>query len=216
MASQALEDIFDAYRGSKHFAKLRADGSRLVPGVGPDNARIMVIGEAPGAVETDTGVPFTGRSGKLLDRLLALAGVAREDCYLTTVVKYRLPGRQATTAEILRSVRYLRREWMEVKPLVTITLGDSTAAALDVDSSLHGVIYPFWYDEATGVYHKVSSLYHPSFGLKNAKSRKWVEREWQLLGEELMEHAPLALCPDCKGRGPRQGERCFCTGTLAL
>jgi len=62
-----------------------------VQGQGPSDARIVVVGEAPGAVEDQTGVPFSGPSGELLNQMLQNAGSKRSECYVTNVVKYRPP-----------------------------------------------------------------------------------------------------------------------------
>ena len=59
---------------------------------GPDNASIVLVGEAPGGYEAKLGRPFVGRSGKLLNLLLAQAGILREQCYVTNVIKERPPG----------------------------------------------------------------------------------------------------------------------------
>lgn len=212
MTSAALLDIYEDYRSSKHFKKLRDTGARLVEGNGSQSARVMIIGDTPGATETESGIPFSGRSGAILDMLLATAGLTRRDCFLTTVVKYRTPGnRPPSTSEVLRSIKFLRREWMEIRPLVTIAAGNVAAAAIEAEEQLHGVLYPYWYDEVQGVYHKVSNVYHPAFGLKSKQARKWIEKEWGLLGQELDEHCPAALCSDCKGLGPRGKIQCECT-----
>jgi len=212
----ALLDIYDSYRTSKHFKSLRETGSRLVQGSGPATAKVMIIGDAPGATENDSGVPFTGRSGQVLDSLLGTAGLTRSDVFLTYVVKYRTPGnRRPSTAEIIRSTKFLRREWLEIKPLLTIAAGTTVAAVIESEDQIHGVLFPYWYNDDTHVYHKSAIVYHPSFGLKNKKARQWIEKEWSLLGEEIAEHAPDVLCKDCKGAGPRGKVKCNCS-TFAI
>lgn len=215
MTTPALIDIYDGIATSKHFKHLRGHGSTLVPGVGPEDARVMVIGDAPGATETNAGVPFQGRSGAILNQLLAVAGLNRPDVFLTYVLKYRTPGnRPPSTAEAMRAQKFLRAEWLEVKPLVTIAAGNLAAAAIGAEDGIHGALFPYWYDEETGVYHKVSLVYHPAFGRKSAKARKWIEKEWTMLGDELREHAPQALCKQCQGSAPRGKAPCRCNGTL--
>lgn len=211
----ALLDTYEGYRSSKHFAHMRTDGIRLVSGVGPSNARVMVVGDAPGAVENDSGIPFTGRSGPVLEKLMNRAGLTCHDTFLTTVVKYRTPGnRPPSAAEVMRSQKFLRREWLIVKPLLTIAVGLTAQAALAQEDIQHGIVYPFWYDAESGVYHKSTAVYHPSFALKGKKQRAWAEKEWSLLGEEIREFCPKALCEDCQGKGPRKGIICPCTRIL--
>lgn len=211
-----LAEIYDGYRTSKHFKHLRGEGARLVPGVGPEDARVMVIGDAPGASEVNSGEPFTGTSGQILTQLLELAGLRRADVFLTYVVKYRTPGnRPASTSEVLRSIKYLRREWLAVRPLVTVAAGSIAAAAIEAEDTVHGGLFPYWWDEATRVQHLVATVYHPSFGQRNAKARKWIEKEWTIFGDELYEHARDALCPSCHGLAVRGRRECECVGTIA-
>jgi DNA polymerase len=186
-----LLDVYEAYRSSKHFAALRKAGLPLVQGAGPITARVMVVGEAPGASEVNSGVPFTGRSGAVLNQLLAIAGISRRETFLTTVVKYRTPGnRPPSASEVMRSAKFLRKEWMIVRPLLTIALGTSAQAAMEVEDLHHGAIVPFWYDNASGINHMVAAVYHPAFALKNKKARAWVEKEWKLLRDDIREFVP--------------------------
>lgn len=180
-----LIDIYDAYRTSKHFRHLREIGP-MVPGCGPTDAPVMLIGDAPGASEVNSGEPFTGASGKILNQLLGLAGLRRPDTFLTYVVKFRTPGnRPPSTSEVVRSIKHLRREWMTVKPLVTIACGRLAAAAIEAEDGVHGGLFPYWWDEDTRTQHMVTIVYHPAFGRKSKKARAWIEKEWTMLGDEL-------------------------------
>src|ERR1044072_2732154 len=89
----ALEDLHEEIRthGGCGFEPCES-ATHMVPGEGDPNAAIMIVGEAPGASEDEQGRPFVGRSGKLLDELLAAAGLEREQVYITNVVKARPPG----------------------------------------------------------------------------------------------------------------------------
>lgn len=210
-----LIDIYDAYRTSKHFRHLREQGP-LVPGVGPSDARVMIIGDAPGASEVNSGEPFTGASGKILNQLLGLAGLLRTDVFMTYVVKFRTPGnRPPSTSEVLRSIKYLRREWMVVQPLVTIAVGRIAAAAIEAEDGVHGGLFPYWYNEETRTQHLVTIVYHPAFGRKSKKARTWIEKEWMMLGDELYERARDVLCVRCHGLAVRGRVDCSCVGTIA-
>lgn len=107
---------------------------RLVLPVGPSNARIALVGEAPGRQEVLAGVPFVGASGRLLDRLLAKAGIRRSDCYITNVVKIRPPNNDFTVfyedklrrkprPELIRWWDALAEELRSVRPNVIVALG---------------------------------------------------------------------------------------------
>jgi uracil-DNA glycosylase family 4 len=212
--SYDLSDLYEDYRQSKHFKSLRHKGARLIEGTGPTRAPIkaLIVGEAPGSVETDSGKPFTGKGGKVLTQLLASAGFMREDVYLTYAVKYRPPGgRQPTGTELMRSQKFLRKEWMMLRPRVTIALGDAVAACMEVEGLQHGILNPFWYDDETSIMHLVAHVYSMAFGIRYKQSRAWVEKEWALLGEEIREHAPKSLCQKCFGGGPRGKVDCHCS-----
>jgi len=208
-----LFDVYEDYRRSKHFNHLRADGIKLVEGRGPTRAPIglMVVGEAPDAMSSNNSAPFSGRTGAVLDQLLGIAGFTRQDVFLTYVVKYRTPGnRPPMPKEVMRSQRYLRREWLALRPKVTVALGESAAAALDVEGVSHGVLNPWFYDQESSIQHLVAAVYPLAFGLKSHKARSWIGKEWTLLGEEIREFRPDILCKTCHGRGPRGKQDCSC------
>ena len=95
-----------------------------VPGEGPVPSQVMFVGEAPGRREDELGRPFVGQAGRLLDRLLALAGLERGSVYITNVVKCRPPGnRDPREDEITACNGYLQAQIRLVEPEVIVTLG---------------------------------------------------------------------------------------------
>jgi uracil-DNA glycosylase family 4 len=106
-----------------------------VPGSGPFNSRIMIIGEAPGKTESDYGKPFIGPTGHLLDESLEAAGIKRDECYITNVVKYQPPYNDFTKLHLIGvdltdSIRRLWSEEIEkVKPNCILAIGDKALAA---------------------------------------------------------------------------------------
>lgn len=100
-------------------------GARLaVPGEGDPRAEAMLIGEAASAFDDRSGRPFSGPTGVFLDELLALAGMTREQIYLTNVVKHRLPaGHELAPQEIAACAPYLMRQIAAVNPILIVTLG---------------------------------------------------------------------------------------------
>jgi uracil-DNA glycosylase family 4 len=95
-----------------------------VPGEGNPEAQIMLIGEGPGWHEDQQGRPFVGAAGKFLNELLALAGLQREDVFITNVVKCRPPGnRDPMSDEIAACAPYLERQIAAINPDVIVTLG---------------------------------------------------------------------------------------------
>jgi uracil-DNA glycosylase family 4 len=101
-----------------------AAATHIVPGEGSHTAAVMLIGEAPGASEDELGRPFVGRSGQFLDELLAEAGLARDDVFITNVVKARPPrNRDPTAAEVAHYLPWLEQQLALVQPSVVIPLG---------------------------------------------------------------------------------------------
>lgn len=108
-----------------------------VPGEGPLNPTVMLVGEAPGKVEDDKGRPFVGPAGKLLDKLLAISGINRSEVYITNVVKCRPPGnRDPRGNEIVACSPYLERQIFMLKPKIIMALGRHAANFLFKRSSL--------------------------------------------------------------------------------
>jgi DNA polymerase len=98
--------------------------SRIVNGVGPDDAELLFVGEAPGRKEDEGGEPFVGRSGDVLDSALRDQGLARSDVRITNCVRCRPPENRDPTAEELANCRgYLEREIDAVDPTVLVALG---------------------------------------------------------------------------------------------
>jgi DNA polymerase len=98
---------------------------KAVPGEGPADAEVLLIGEGPGFYENEQGRPFVGAAGKFLDELLAKAGLKREKVFITNVVKCRPPGnRDPEPEEVLTCTsNYLKRQIEAIDPKVIITLG---------------------------------------------------------------------------------------------
>lgn len=104
---------------------------KFVFGEGPENARLVILGDAPGVDEDESGKPFSGNSGKLLDRILAAMGSSRQRAYLCHVVKCRTAPDQAPSAEELAACAgYLEHQLGLLKPTVICALGDQAAQAL--------------------------------------------------------------------------------------
>ncbi|ELY76823.1 uracil-DNA glycosylase [Natrinema pallidum] len=98
--------------------------SRIVNGVGPEDADLLFVGEGPGANEDEHGEPFVGRSGSVLDDTLRTAGLDRSDVRITNCVRCRPPeNRDPKTDELANCRRYLERELATVDPEVIVTLG---------------------------------------------------------------------------------------------
>ncbi len=156
-----------------------------VPGEGPIDAEVMVVGEAPGRREDELGRPFVGMAGKLLDSLLEKAGLRREQVYITNVVKCRPPGnRDPRPEEINACIPYLIKQIRIIRPRVIIAVGRIAASTLFKLAGLkwrgmkaeHGIVY----DAAIeGVEVKLVSTYHPASALYNPQLRGVLEEDFQ-------------------------------------
>lgn len=148
----------------------------LVFGEGPEDAKLMIVGEAPGEEEDLSGRPFVGRAGQLLDRILESVGLDRNDLYITNIVKFRPPGnRNPTLAEIKASEPVLMEQIRLIHPQVIATLGNVPTqyflGTRDGITRTHGT----WH-EWQGV--RIFPLYHPAYLLRNP-SRERGSPKWQ-------------------------------------
>jgi DNA polymerase len=137
----------------------------MVPGEGNPDADVMVVGEAPGRHEDEQGRPFVGRAGKLLDELLAEAGLAREDVFITNVFKARPPkNRDPRAAEIAHHMEWLQTQLALIRPRYVVTLGRhalkhfSDAKIADV----HGTALPVNGLTLFPLYHPAAAMYNQS------------------------------------------------------
>jgi uracil-DNA glycosylase len=99
-------------------------------GEGEKGARVAVVGESPGAPDIDSGKPFMGPAGQMLNRILEAIGLKREECYLTNTVKFISSGDELTPDILSFFTPYLHRELRAVKPEVVIALGNTPTRAL--------------------------------------------------------------------------------------
>lgn len=120
--------LADEIRACTACAELAATRQTVVVGSGPADARLVVVGEAPGAQEDETGIPFVGRSGQLLDRLLAEAGLPRSQVAVLNTVKCRPPANRVPSRLETATCRpWLHRQLASQEPALVVTLGLSAA-----------------------------------------------------------------------------------------
>ena len=105
-------------------------GRVLILGEGPVGATAAVVGESPGPPDIDSGRPFMGPAGQMLERILASIGIARRDCYLTNTVKYISTGDELTPDVLAFFTPFLHRELAVVRPRVVISFGNTPTRAL--------------------------------------------------------------------------------------
>jgi len=162
-----------------------------VVGVGSHDAHIMFVGEAPGANEDATGVPFCGRAGKVLDEVIESVGLKREDVYICNVLKCRPPGnRDPNPYEKIACVDYLKRQIEIIQPKVICAMGNHAAGfifeqfglsdKLTGISKLHGQAF----DSPSFSYPvKIVSLYHPAVATYNPNMKEVLLEDIKVLRE---------------------------------
>ncbi|BEP18251.1 type-4 uracil-DNA glycosylase [Pyrofollis japonicus] len=184
------KDIEDAYKKLveeiMNCTKCRLHRYRTnpVPGEGPLDTDVMVVGEAPGRNEDLQGRPFVGAAGQLLNKLLLDAGLRREEVYITNIVKCRPPGnRDPKDDEISACLPYLLRQIELIKPKLIIALGRHAARVLLEQaghkwhsmSKQHGHVYD---GVISGVRLRIVVTYHPAAALYRPQIREALEKDF--------------------------------------
>jgi uracil-DNA glycosylase len=165
---------------------LKKGATKLVFGTGNTNAEILCIGEGPGYNEDMQGEPFVGQAGKLLDKLLIMAGLERKQVFITNVVHHRPPeNRDPTPEEISAYGKYLDKIIEIVSPKVIMTLGRYSMAKFLPNvfiSGVHGKKYNiFW----RGRDITVIPMYHPAASLRNGTVMELEKNDFLQLKEIL-------------------------------
>jgi uracil-DNA glycosylase family 4 len=178
-----LRDILDHFEG----CGLRATASRLVFGDGNPAARVVLIGEAPGRDEDLEGRPFVGRSGKLLDRMLAAIGLDRTSVYIANIVPWRPPGnRTPTPQETAICLPFILRQIELVNPDILVCLGNPSTQALL--STKEGITKTRgrWFKLETGSREiRAIPTYHPAFLLRSPLQKRFAWRDFLAIRKAL-------------------------------
>ncbi|XEC94767.1 uracil-DNA glycosylase [Paenibacillus tarimensis] len=158
-------------------------GEQLVFGEGPAQARLLLIGEAPGEKEAETGRPFVGNAGRLLNKYLQEAGILREDAYLTNVIKVRPPGnRTPRISEVNEALPVLLRQIELIRPAIIVCLGSIAAqAAIDRKAKITE-IRGHWL-EKNG--YRIMPTYHPSAVFRDEDKRDLLKLDLSEAGNAL-------------------------------
>ncbi|MEM7562426.1 MAG: uracil-DNA glycosylase [Pseudomonadota bacterium] len=149
--------------------------TRKVPGVGDQNARLLIVGEGPGHDEDIQGEPFVGRSGQLLTRMLAAIGFEREQVFITNIVKCRPPNNRDPKLEEANQCRsFLMAQIEQIKPDVILSAGRVSAHHLLNSNQPVGKLIQQMH-QLPGTEIPVKVTYHPAYLLRNpsAKAVAW-------------------------------------------
>jgi uracil-DNA glycosylase len=181
---------------------LKATATRLVFGDGNPSAEIMFIGEAPGADEDREGVPFVGRAGQLLDKMLAAIGLDRGKVYIANVVPWRPPGnRTPTPLETAACLPFTRRQIELVNPKILVCLGAASAQTLLGGKEGIMRMRGRWFAYSAGNTEiQALAMLHPAFLLRQPAHKKVAWQDLRTLAKEINSLQLFA-----KGIGERDG-----------
>lgn len=151
----------------------------VVPGVGNQHAKLVLIGEAPGADEDAQGIPFVGKAGQHLDKILSAAGFKKEDLYICNILKCRPPNnRDPKIEEMTVCTVFLQRQLALIKPRMIACLGN-IATHYVISPSVPGItrVHGQWFKSIFGI--PTFPMYHPSY-LIRSESREKGSPNWQM------------------------------------
>jgi DNA polymerase len=180
-----LRDILDRFEG----CGLRLTAKRLVFADGNPQARVMFVGEAPGREEDAAGLPFVGRSGQLLDRMMAAIGLNRSSAYIANVIPWRPPGnRTPTPQESQICLPFIRRQIELANPEILVCLGGPSAQTLlgikDGIRRARGR----WHVYDTGSREiRAIATFHPAYLLRTPIEKRFAWRDFLAIKRELDE-----------------------------
>jgi DNA polymerase len=188
-AAAALEKIADeVHKCSK--CSLGSVRTNAVPGEGKPNARIMFIGEGPGADEDAQGRPFVGRAGQLLDKVITACGLKRGDVFIGNILKCRPPeNRDPRPEEIISCLPYLQRQIEIINPEIIVALGAHAARTLLNTNKPIGQLRGQFHEYYAGIGRapiKLMATYHTAYLLRNY-SQENRKRVWEDMKKVLAE-----------------------------
>ena len=172
---QALKRLIDNIKN----CELKKNSTNIVFSDGNPNAKIMIVGEGPGANEDLEGVPFIGKTGELLDKMLSSINLDRNNVYITNVVNYRPPeNRNPTEEEITRYLPYLTKHIEIIDPKILILLGSAALNAVIGSDQVISKVRGKWIDKKIGKCGtSVIASFHPAFLMRqpDQKQLSWID-----------------------------------------
>jgi uracil-DNA glycosylase family 4 len=180
---EELRAILAAFEG----CALKSTAKQLVFADGNPAAKVMFVGEAPGREEDLEGLPFVGRSGQLLDRMMAAIGLDRRSAYIANIIPWRPPGnRTPTLQETLICLPFIRRQIELCDPDVLVCLGGPSATTiLEVKEGITKV-RGRWFDFDTGRRRiRATASLHPAYLLRSPLQKRFAWRDFLAIRKEL-------------------------------
>ncbi len=191
---QKLEQIKKLYKNCQECPLANQGRARVVFGQGSANAKLMLIGEGPGRDEDKQGIPFIGRAGQLLTKIIEAMKLKREDIYISNVVKCRPPGNRHPLPNESNTCKQLilLKEIEIIKPQIICTLGScATQALLGTDvkiSKSRGIFHKFKLTEPKPLETLIMPTFHPAYLLRNPAAKKYVWEDMKKIMAKLEEN----------------------------
>ena len=158
---------------------LKRQAKNIVFSDGNPNSKIMLIGEAPGANEDEEGLPFVGRAGALLDKMLAAIDLDRKKVYISNIINYRPPdNRRPTDEEIKRYLPFITKHIEIISPKILVLLGSTAMNALIGNEVVISKIRGKWIEKDFGTCKtSVIITFHPAFLIRQPAQKKmaWID-----------------------------------------
>ena len=158
---------------------LKKHAQNIVFSDGNPKSKIMLIGEAPGANEDQEGLPFVGRAGQLLDKMLSAINLDRKKVYISNIINYRPPeNRRPTDAEIKRYLPFISKHIEIINPKILVLLGSTAMNALIGDAIVISKMRGKWIEKKFGSCKtSVIITFHPAFLMRQPAQKKlaWID-----------------------------------------
>ena len=166
---------------------LKKNATNLVFADGNHNSSIMIIGEGPGANEDKEGVPFVGRAGKLLDKMLEAIKLNRKNVYISNVVNFRPPmNRRPTDKEIARYLPFLNKHIEIINPKILLLLGSTALNALIGNEEVISKARGKWINKKIGSTNfEVIASFHPAFLMRQPEQKKFAWEDLKMIRKKM-------------------------------
>ncbi|MGC9148370.1 MAG: uracil-DNA glycosylase family protein [Sulfolobales archaeon] len=179
---EELQKLYEEIKSCRR-CNLWINRKNAVPGEGPPNAEIMIIGEAPGATEDQTGRPFVGVAGSLLRKMLKELGLDENKIYITNVVKCRPPNNRTPRKEEIEACSsYLEKQIQLIKPRTIVVLGNVAAQWIHEKAGVRWISMSREHGEVKelviqGQKIKVIPTYHPSAAVRGSVDPEIIKKD---------------------------------------
>ncbi len=183
-----LSELINKIKSIKN-CELKKSATNLVFSDGNPNAKIMIIGEGPGANEDKEGKPFVGRAGKLLDKMLESISLNRKNVYISNVVNYRPPqNRKPTDEEIRRYLPFLQKHIEIINPRILLLLGSTALNAIIGNEIVISKARGKWVNKKIGnTETNVIASFHPAFLMRQPDQKKYAWEDLKMIRKKISE-----------------------------